>query len=162
MLRKQVFLEQWGTAKVQLYVIRTVLWKSFLHVNFKDGSCKEQQTAVMALNITGEEKERKWTLWLHILHWEDIDWGICCFFWCKMKLEITHMIAFEATIREVVGHIWGGIVVGSPMSGKTTVMKGSKLFSEFQEKHSPIYLVLFVMIYNTNTFVKLQFCQKKG
>ena len=31
-----------------------------------------------------------------------------------------------------------------------------------QEKHSPIYLVVFTMIYNVNTFVKLHFCQKKG
>ena len=48
------------------------------------------------------------------------------------------------------------------MFGKTIVMKGSKLFSEFQEKHSAIYLVLFAMIYNANTFVKPQFRQKKG
>ena len=35
-----------------------MLWEIFLHVNFKDGSSKEQQTA-MASNITGEEKERE-------------------------------------------------------------------------------------------------------
>ena len=28
-------------------------------LNFKDGSCKEQQTAVMASNIAGEEKQRE-------------------------------------------------------------------------------------------------------
>ena len=59
MPRTQVFLERHGTAKVQLYFIRAVLREFFLHVNFKDGSCKEQQTADMASNITGEEKERK-------------------------------------------------------------------------------------------------------
>ena len=47
------------------------------------------------------------------------------------------MIAFEATLKEVVGDILG-IMVGSPMFRKAIVMKGSKLFSEFQEKHSPI------------------------
>ena len=33
---------------------------------------------------------------------------------------------------------------------------------EFQKIHSPMYLVLFAMIYNANTFVQLQFGQKKG
>ena len=31
--------------------------RNFSARKFKDGSCKEQQTAVMASNITGEEKE---------------------------------------------------------------------------------------------------------
>ena len=59
MPRTQMFLERYGTAKVQLYFIRAVLREFFFHVNFKDGSCKEQQTADMASNITGEEKERE-------------------------------------------------------------------------------------------------------
>ena len=59
MPRKQVFLERRGTAKVQLCFVRAVLWEIFLRVNFKDGSCKEQQTAAMASNITGEKKERE-------------------------------------------------------------------------------------------------------
>ena len=59
MPRKQVFLERRGKAKVQLYFIRAVLWEIFLCVNFKDGSFKEQQTAVMASNITGEGKGRE-------------------------------------------------------------------------------------------------------
>ena len=25
------------------------------------------------MNITGEEKERKWALWLHTLHWKDVE-----------------------------------------------------------------------------------------
>ena len=158
MRRKQVFLERRGTAKVQLYFIRTVLWEIFLPVNFKDVSCKEQWTAVITLNITGEEKERKWTLPLHILHWKDVERNLL-FLLLKTKLYFNH-ITFEATIKEIVNNIWG-IVVSSPMFGKTIVMKGSKLLSEFQEKHSPIYLVLFAMIYNANTFVKLQFRQKK-
>ena len=78
-----------------------------------------------------------------------------------MKLPVNHMIVFEPTIKEVVGDTWG-IVVGSPMFGKTIVIKGSKLYSEFQKIHSPMYLVLFAMIYNANTFVQLQFGQKKG
>ena len=59
MPRKQVFFERRATAKVQLYFIKAVLWETFLRVNFKDGRCKEQQTVVMASNITREEKERE-------------------------------------------------------------------------------------------------------
>ena len=50
-----------------------MLWEILLRVNVKDGSCKEQQNAVMASNITGEEKKRKWKISLHILHWEGVD-----------------------------------------------------------------------------------------
>ena len=152
MPRKQVFLERCSTAKAQLYFIRAVLWEIFLHVYVKDGSCKEQQTVVMGSNITGEEKREKMNTLITYITLRRRRLRNLLFLLLQNEplsqsydpIRSYHKRSCRRYLRNSrwFSNVW-----------ETIVMEGSKLFSEFQEKHSPIYLVLFAMIYNANTFV---------
>ena len=135
---------QHGQSSALFYQGRAVR-NFFLHVNVKDGSCKEQQTAVMGSNITGAEKREKMNTLITYI---------------TLRRRRLRNLLFLLLQNEALSQSYDHIQSHHKRSCRRYLrdsswfkMKDSKLFSEFQEKHSPIYLVLFAMIYNANTFV---------